>query len=161
MSLGLHSFAAVAAAALMAGATAASAQPYYGYDELPPAPYQVEGGAAYGGCGVDRFTLVGAHAGVTVLGVDLGAGAGLSVPTGGGCAAPAESYAPRAYAPPAPAAYAPPPYAPQPYEAQPYEVQAYGPPPAYGYQPAYGYPQGYPQPMPAAYPPCGCASPAW
>jgi hypothetical protein len=162
MSLGLQSFAAVAAAALAVGATAAGAQPYYGYDALPPAPYQVEGGASYGGCSVDRFTLVGAHAGVTVLGVDLGAGAGLSVPVGGGCAAPAEPYAPRPYAPPAPAAYAPPPYAEPAYAPQAYAPQAYGPPPAYGYAQSYGYAQGYAPPMPAAYPPpCGCAAPAW
>ena len=111
-----------------AGAGAAFAQPYYGYGELPPAPYQVEGGgygyAGGGACGGDRFTLVGAHAGVTVLGVELGAAAGLSVPTYGSCGAQAEVFEPRPYAPPpAPMAYGPP-------------VQAYAPP-AYAYH-AYG-----------------------
>jgi hypothetical protein len=152
MSFGLHAVAAAAAAVLIAGAGAASAQPYYGYGELPPAPYQVEGGGYYGGsgCGGDRFTLLGAHAGVTVLGVDLGAGAGLSVPTGGYCGGEAQSFEPRAYAPPppAPAAYAPPAYgyAPPAYAYQSYAAQSYGPPPMMAPPPAY---------------PCGCEAPRW
>ncbi len=85
--------AASAAAVMLAGASgAAQAQGYYGGGDLPPPPYAYAGvgyGGGYGGgCGRDRFTLVGAHAGVTVLGVDLGAGAGLSVPTDGACGAP-------------------------------------------------------------------------
>ena len=150
MSLGLNAIAAAAAAVLLAGAGAASAQPYYGYGELPPPPYQ-EIGRSYagGGCGGDRFTLLGAHAGVTVLGVDLDAGAGLSVPTGYcGDGGQVEQFEPRPYAPPpAPMAYAPPAY-------------AYAPP-AYAYQ---GYAaQSYQPPMPPpSYPaPCGCEPPRW
>ena len=113
MSSGLNASAGAAAAAAIAGsAGVAGAQPYYGYGQLPPAPYEVYGGGgAGGGCGGDRFTLLGAHAGVTVLGVDLGAGVGLSVPTGYCGEAQPESFQLRPYAmeEPAPAAYGPPP----------------------------------------------------
>ena len=159
MSLGLKSIAAAAAAVLATGAGAASAQPYYGYGQLPPAPYQVYGGGYYGGgggCGGDRFTLLGAHAGVTVLGVDFGGGLGISVPYGDYCgAAQQESYAPRPYAPveSPPAAYGPPPAYPQ------YAPQSYAPAPAYGYQ---GYAAQSYGPPPQAYPsPCGCGATGW
>ena len=115
MSLGLNTAATAAAVVLLTGAGAASAQPYYGYGELPPAPYQVVSGyegATGAGCVTDRFTLLGAHAGVTVLGLDLDAGAGLSVPVGGYCSGPVQIFEPRPYAPPpAPMAYGPPAYA--------------------------------------------------
>ena len=156
MSIALNAIAAAAAAATFVGSAGlAGAQPYYGYGQLPPAPYEVYGGGAYvGGCGGDRFTLLGAHAGVTVLGVDLGAGVGLSVPTGYCGVAQTEQFEPRPYAPPeepAPAAYGPPPTYPQ-----------YAPPPVYAYQ---GYAsQGYSAQSygPPAYPsPCGCGAGGW
>ena len=148
MSLGLNAIAAAAATVLLAGAGAASAQPYYGYGELPPPPYQEIGRSYAGGCGGDRFTLLGAHAGVTVLGVDLDAGAGLSVPTGGYCGGEVESFEPRPYAPPpAPMAYAPPAYA---YAPPSYAYQSYA---AQSYQP--------PMPPPSYPSPCGCEAPRW
>ncbi len=145
MIIGYKVFAASAAALMLAGmGGAAQAQSYYGQGDLPPPPYAYAGGgydAGYGGgrgggCGQDRFTLVGAHAGVTVLGVDLGAGAGLSVPTDGYCGGGAPAFQPRPYAP-APMAY-----------YQGYE-QTYAPPPPPAPPPmAYGYP-------------CGCQTPRW
>jgi hypothetical protein len=149
---------ASALAVLFAGA--AQAQSYYG--AAPRAPYAT---GAYIGVGVGSpdcsFTLVGAHAGVTVLGINAGAGARIGLP--GGC----RDDGPDAYARPV---------------AQPYRDQAYysnggPPPPPYGYQGGgYGYqggyqggyaaPVAYPQPSP--YPaaptygygqPCGCQPP--
>ena len=159
---------AVAVAALTGAAGAAQAQPEYGYGQLPPAPYQEVGGGYEGGCNRENFTLLGAHAGVTVLGVDLGASAHLGVPVDEGCggyAAPA--YAPRPYAPPEqPANYGPPPpyaYAQQGYQEgyQGYAEPSYamqGPPaPGYGYAPmAEPMQQGWGYAAP-----CGCAAPRW
>ncbi len=143
---------------------AAHAQSYYG--EAPRAPYAT---GAYIGVGVGSpdcsFTLVGAHAGVTVLGINAGAGAHIGLP--GGC----HDDGPGTYAQPA---------------AQPYGDQAYygnggppPPPPAYGYQGGYAYqggyqgsyqsgyaaPVAYPQPAPYPAPAygygqqCGCQPP--
>lgn len=144
-----------AAALVLLSTGAAQAQ---GYDSGPRPAYAAAGGY-YGGDGDCRFTLAGAHAGVTVLGINLGAGARLSLPIGCGYDAAQVAYA-------APQPYAPP----QPY----YPPQGYAP--AYGYQGGYpgGYPAsyqgGYAPPVvyaqPAAYPqpaaygyaaaPCGC-----
>lgn len=139
--------AAGAAASLALGGTAAQAQ------YLPPPAYAYSGydyaGAEYG---ANHFTLAGVRAGVTVLGVDLDAHAGLDIGAhgwGGGYG--------RGYYAPQPA-YAPPPQ-PQPvyqgyaggfegggygYEAQP----IYAPQPAYGYDGG-GYGRSYDVP-------CGC-----
>lgn len=132
---------AAAFAVLGGGATQAHAYesgylppPAYAYSQYPTYDY-AEGGYEKD-CG-DRFTLAGAHAGVTVLSIDLDGGARLAV--GGGCH---HHHHPVRYAaPPAPPA----------------------PPPGYGY-PAYAPPQPmYQQPMyqqPAYAPPppmpCGC-----
>ena len=96
---------------------------------------------AYGGCRQDRFTLVGARAGVTVLGVDLGGSAHLSVPVDSECGG-GPAFEPRPYAPPpAPMAYG---------YYQGYQ-QTYAPPPPP--QPPMNYGYGYP---------CGCmAPPRW
>ncbi len=162
MSIGLNAIAAAAATVLLAGsAGSASAQPEYGYGQLPPAPYQEAGG--YGGgssCGRGSFTLIGAHAGVTVLGVDLDAGARLGVPYDSGCSGggyEAQQYQPRPQAPQqGPVGYGgPPPYG---YPSQPYGYQGYAAPSyqqsGYGYAPM---PEG---PPPAYYgSPCGCEVP--
>ena len=132
--MGYAAMAAAAATLMLAGA--AQAHPYYDQGELPPPPYgyaQVNSG---GGCHTDHFTLLGAHAGVTVLGVDLGASAHLGVPVERSCGGGSEVIAPRAYAPPPPMPYSPPPY-------------------AYQGEPGYGY---APPPRPMAWG-CGCAVP--
>ena len=145
-------YVAASAAAISLLAGAASAQPYYGYGQLPPAPYVEAGGyqgGGYGGAcnGGQGFTLLGARAGVTVLGFDLGADAHFNAPAidCGGGEAPAPAFAP---APPAP----------------PPEPMGYGsPPPSYGYE-SYGYaPQPMaPPPQPWAYArPCGCEAGGW
>jgi hypothetical protein len=114
-------------------------------------PYSVGGYAGYDGGGCEGFTLAGANAGVTVLGISVGGGASARI--GGGCGGgyqgAAYASAPvyqggypqgGSYGPPA---YAQPVYAPVAYPSQP----AYAPPP-YGYpQPGYGYGQR-----------CGCQS---
>ena len=157
MSIGLNAVAAgVAAVMLAAFAGAANAQPGYGYGqgydqgygELPPPPYQEVGGAEPAACERDNFTLLGAHAGVTVLGLDLGASAHLGVPVDGDCgqsyAQPA--YEPRPLAPPEPPpAYGPPPV----YYAMPAPPPMVYSPPQPQYAPAWGYGA-----------PCGCAAPA-
>ena len=152
---------ATAAAALVAGG--ANAQPYGygggygggytgGYLPAPAyayAGYGQETGGGYeqgGSQDCDGFTLLGAHAGVTVLGVNAGIGARLGVGDeacrGGG--------RPVQYAPAAPPPQQPE-YAPQfppPQYAQPYPQQNYGPqgpccmappPPPCGCQSAYGW----------------------
>ena len=151
MSILVKAMAAGAAAAMLAGvAGVAQAQPGYGgygYGEPPPPPYQEVGGGPPAACGRDNFTLLGAHAGVTVLGLDLGASAHLGVPVDGDCGqgAAAPAYEPRPYAPPEPAGYAPPP--------------EYGPPPSPCGEPACGQPQydqpqyGQPQYAQPEYPP--------
>ena len=168
MSIGLKALAAGAAAVLLAGlAGSAQAQPGYGYSEdygqLPPPPYQEFGGGGQATCGRDHFTLLGAHAGVTVLGLDAGVSAHLGVPLdedcGQGYAQP--TYEPRPYAPPEqPAGYGPPPYA--------YALPGYGQPayPQMAYpQPMYAEPayalQPQPQPMWGYGAPCGCGAPGW
>jgi hypothetical protein len=140
---------AAAAAALLGGAASASAQPAYGYGygDLPPAPYAEAGAPPVVGasCGSNHFTIVGARAGVTVLGFDVGGSAHFSAPVDSGCWGGGEgvAYPARAYAPP------PPP-----------------PQPAYGYA-GYNYGgYGYEPPPPRAVygyaPPCGCeAPPRW
>ena len=137
MIIGYKAVAVAAAVMLTGGAGAAQAQAYYG--DLPPPPYAYAGGGyagGYGGCRQDRFTLLGARAGVTVLGVDLGASAHLGVPVDGACGGYAPAFQPRPYAP-APMAY-----------YQGYE-QTYAPPPPPAQPMAYGYP-------------CGCqAPPRW
>ena len=143
MIIGYKAIAATAAAWMLAGAGAAQAQGYYG-GELPPLPYAYAGGGyggegyggGGGGCGQDRFTLLGAHAGVTVLGVDLGASAHLGVPVDEECGGGAPAFQPRPYAP-----------APMAYGYQGYGEQGYAPPPPP--QMTYGY--GYP---------CGCMAPS-
>ncbi len=137
--MGYTVIAAAAAALMLAGA--AQAQPYYGEGDLPPPPYAyVRTGHGGGGCHEDHFTLLGAHAGVTVLGVDLGASAHLGVPYERGCGGGyAEEIVPRAYAPPPPVQYAPPSYAYQ------------------GVQ-GYGYAPAEPPPRPMGWG-CGCAIP--
>ncbi len=109
---------AAALAVLGGGATQAHA---YDGGYLPPPAYAYSGydyGAAGAGeeCGGDSFTLAGAHAGVTVLGVDLSGGARLSIGDQGVCHRHHHvRYAARGYAPPPPQpvyqqpAYAPPP----------------------------------------------------
>ena len=152
MSIKLNAVAAAATVtvlALMAGG--ASAQPEYGYGQLPPPPYAYSGGygeATPSSCGGgDGFTLLGAHAGVTVLGVDLGASAHLGVPAGSACEAPPPAFTPRPYAPPQ--------YAPTGYAEQGEEFQG-----GYGQQ---GYPEGEgyaPPPRGWGYQdPCGCVAP--
>lgn len=137
----MYKFLSCTAAALaLLNAGAASAQ---AYDQGPRPPYATGAYIGVGGGDPDcSFTIAGAHAGVTVLGINIGAGARIGVPTG--CEA-------------APAAYAqqPPPPPPAP------------PPPSYGYQGGYqgGYappaayysqPVAYPAPYVYAPPPCGC-----
>jgi hypothetical protein len=127
---------ALAAVSLLGIAGAAHA------DEYGPGPRPPYATGAYIGLGLGSpdcsFTIAGAQAGVTILGINLGGGARLGV--GGGCH---DQYRDSAYAPPPP----PPP--------------AYGggyPSPAYpqggyqqgGYQTGYA-PVGYPAP-----PPCNC-----
>lgn len=128
----------ISTAALFA-AGAAHAQGY-GYEGgyLPPPAYAYYGaptGGYGGGCG-DRFTIVGAHAGVTVLGIDVGGGAGVSV---GGYCNQGGGYAPQAYAPPQPV-----------YQPAPQPVYQPAPPPMY-----YPAPQAAPCCAPPP-PPCGC-----
>jgi hypothetical protein len=126
--------AALAGSAAFAGGAQAQA---YGPG---PRPAYAASGYDYNGGGRERFTLLGARAGVTVLGVDLDASAGLRIglhDRGGYPRGPV--YAPAPYAEPDYGyAYAPPP-------------QAYGPPPMpYSYAPqapVYGF--GYPMV-------CGC-----
>lgn len=138
--------AALGALALMA-AGAANAQ---GYEGRYATGAYVNVGAGNGDCG---FTIAGAHAGVTVLGIRAGAGARVGLP--GGCRYDAPpAYAGQAYAQPG---YGPP----QPY----YASQAYGgevsyyqqgyAQPAYG-PPAYAQPVYAPPPAPAYGQPCGC-----
>ena len=141
MIISCKAVAAAAAAFLLTGAAgAAQAQPSYGKGDLPPPPY-IYVGDVYGGCrSHDEFTLLGAHAGVTVLGLDLGASAHFGVPVESGCeGGSAPVFVPRPYAPPpVPMAYGPPPYA----------YQSYAPPPPP--QPPMGYAYGDP---------CGCVMP--
>ncbi len=140
MIIGYKILAASAAAAMLAGG-AGVAQAQGSYGDLPPPPYAYGGGGyggGYGGgCGHDRFTLLGVHAGVTVLGLDAGASAHLSVPTDGACEGGRPAFTPRPYAQPMGYGY------------QGYE-QTYAPPPPRSPPPmAYGYP-------------CGCqAPPRW
>ncbi len=127
---------ALASGALMGGG-AAQAHDYaypYGYDRGVPA-YATGGyGGGYAPYAPSRFTLFGARAGVTVLGVDLDASAKLQIGASGWGGH-------RGYAPPPPV-YAQPQYAPQ-YAPQPEYVPAptYG---GYSYGPmSYGYSYGH------------------
>ncbi len=120
-----------AAALLAAGAVHAQA-----YDGTPPYAsgpgYGAAPSAGYGG-DCEGFTIVGAHAGVTVLGINVGAGGRARIGDdcrGGG-----------AYPPPAPA------YAPG-YQGAAYQGSAYQGGYPGGYQDAAYQPQAY-----AAYPP--------
>jgi len=144
----MHKILIGAAALALLAAGSASAQGYY--DHGPRPPYGTGAYVGVGGGDADcNFTLAGAHAGVTLLGINLGGGARLSVP--GGCGG---DYGGQV-------AYSAPP-------AQPYYQQPAYQPPGYGYQGAYqagyGYQGGYAAPVVAypapvyAYPsqPCGC-----
>lgn len=143
---------ALASTALVAGTT--SAQGAHGYGGYGPTPaYAAGGGESYAPYDTYNrarpgFTLVGARAGVTVLGVNLDGGAGVRLSVGddgyeGGHRHHHHSR-PVAYAPPPP----PPQYAPEP---------QYAPPPAYGYGGGYVTSYSYP-----TYPaPCGCAPYGW
>ena len=136
---------ALALTTLLAGA--ANAQ---GYDQGPRPPYAT---GAYIGVGVGSpdcsFTIAGAHAGVTVLGINLGGGARIGLP--GSCG---PDVAPAAYGPPPQPTYAPQPYG---YPPPAYSFQGDGYQGA-GYQGGYAQPVAYPQPAPYGYPPppCGC-----
>jgi hypothetical protein len=130
------------AAVFAAGGAQAQGYGYQGGD-LPPPAYAYYG-QQYGdaSCG-DRFTIVGAHAGFTVLGIDVGGAASASV---GGACDHGRDYAPQAYAPPPQPVYQPPVYQPPQYAPQ-YAPQAY-----YAPRPPMYPPQGYA-------PPCGCDRP--
>ncbi len=132
---------AAALAVLGGGATQAQAQaheggylppPAYAYSQYPTYDYGDRGYRE--DCG-DSFTLAGAHAGVTVLGIDLDGGARLAVGDQGRCHHHQHraQHAPPAYAQPAPP---PPPVS--------YGYRGYAPPQPMYQQPAY------------APPPCGC-----
>ena len=144
-------YAAAAAVAMSLLASAANAQPYYGYGQLPPAPYVEQGGyqGGGGGCGGgEGFTLLGARAGVTVLGFDLGADTHFNAPSFNACGGGGGGYAQPSYAPAPPA---PPP-----------EPMGYAPPPSYGYE-SYAPPPMAPPPQTAwGYAqPCGCEDRGW
>lgn len=119
---------ALASGALMGGS--AQAQGYgYGYDEGRPA--YASAGYGYEPYRPRGFTLLGARAGVTVLGIDVDASAKLTVGAHGwGGGSRPTYYAPpqQGYAPPPPPepAYMP---APQPMYVQPSWGVSYG----YGY----------------------------
>jgi hypothetical protein len=116
----------VAAVVLAAPAAGASAQGYGYGPPPPPYAYAGGGGAPAQTCDDAGFTIVGAHAGVTVLGFGLNGGARFTAPTdcggaGYGYGEGQPQFAPRPYAPPAPPmAHAPPPY------AQEYGAQGWG-----------------------------------
>jgi len=119
----------------------------------PPYGSGAYGYAGFNGGGCDGFTIAGAHAGVTVLGIDIGGGARARI--GGDCHGYGAGYAP----PP------PPPEYPGPYMNGGYYNQepAYAAPVAYPAAPVYAAPAyGYSsytyvqQPMYAA--PCGCVA---
>ncbi|MHB8283822.1 MAG: hypothetical protein ACYDD1_04020 [Caulobacteraceae bacterium] len=130
----------IGAGALFA-AGGAQAQGYYPGANLPPPAYAYDT-QQYADPGCGRFTIVGAHAGVTVLGIDIGGGASASVPYCNG----GQDYAPQAYAPRPQPVYQPPMYQPPVYQPPVYQPQYYAPrPPMY-------LPQGYA-------PPCGCDRP--
>ena len=151
------------AAAMTMLAGAASAAQAQSYDGTPP---YASGGYGYGGGDCEGFTIAGVHAGVTVLGVNVGAGGrariGGDCRGGGGGYAPAPVYQGGAYQGAGygyqqqgyqdqgggyygQPQYAQPQYA-QPQYAQPQYAPAYAAPAAYGYaQPVYAQPA-----------PCGC-----
>ena len=140
-------------AAFAIGASPAGAHDV-GYDAY--AGYADEGSD----CGRDQFTILGAHAGATVLGFNAGVGGHFGF--GDGCshhhhharAVPVQAYAPQPepppYVDPYPAAY------PQAPWGAPYAYRTYGQPRIYAPPP--------PPPMyapPPAYDPCGvCARPS-
>lgn len=126
----------IGAAAVFA-AGGAQAQGYYSGGDLPPPAYAYDG-QQYASPECGRFTIVGAHAGVTVLGIDIGASGSASVPYCNG----GQDYAPQAYAPPPQPVYQPPVYQPPVYQPQYYAPR----------QPAY-------PPQCCAPPPCGCDRP--
>ena len=108
-------------------------------------------------CGRDKFTILGAHAGATVLGFNAGVGGHFGF--GDGCghhhhahAAPAQAYTPPPEPPqvdPYPAAY------PQAPWGAPYAYRTYGRPQTYAPPPP-----SYAPPRPGAYDPCDvCARP--
>lgn len=128
----------IAAAALAAPAAGASAQAYEG--DAPPPPYAYTGERAPAPACDDRgFTIVGAHAGVTVLGFGLNGGARFTAPAdcgGYGDGQDAPRFAPRPYAPPMA-------YAPQGYGQQRWGQQGWGG-------------ESYDDPAP-----CGCGPEGW
>jgi hypothetical protein len=142
---------AAAAALTMLAAGAAHAGDY----GRPPYASGAYGYAGYDGGGCGGFTLAGAHAGVTVLGINVGARAQARI--GGGCEGGSGG---AAYAAPQPAyqdpAYQGPSQGSGGYYGQPVYQPAYAAPAAYP-APAYA-PQAYPQPPYGYAPqPCGCA----
>ncbi len=154
--MGTAALLALSVGALSAGM--ASAQSYYGPGPRPP--YAT---GAYLGLGFGEpdcsFTIAGAHAGVTVLGVNLGGGARLGIPGAGACqdggAAPVAYQ--QQYAPPPPPAYPPaqPYYADQGYQGGGYQGGGY-----YN-QGGYPAPVAYPQPVYGGgyQQPCNCGGP--
>ena len=145
----LKILAASAALSLLA-AGAAQAQDY----GTPPYGSGAYGYAGYGGNGCEGFTIAGAHAGVTLLGFNLGGGARLGF-DGGGCGG-------GGYAPAAGPAYPRGDYVNGGYYNQQdaYPPQAYAAPVAYAappvvYAPAYTYSQPV-YAAPSYVQPCGC-----
>ena len=143
---------AAAIAVLAAGVAHAQA-----YDGTPP--YASGGYAGYSGGDCDGFTIAGAHAGVTLLGISVGGGARARIGgdcRGGGAAyAPPQAYQGGGYQ----GGYQDAGYQPQPYQAQGYQGQGYQ---GQGYQGQGGYynQQGY-APQPAYYPPVYVAPAAY
>ena len=121
---------ALAAVSVLGMASVAHADEY---GAGPRPPYAT---GAYIGLGLGSpdcsFTIAGAQAGITILGISLGGGARLGV--GGGCH---EHYRDAQYAPPPPPAYQ------GGYQGGGYQSG--------GYQRGYAAPIGYPAP-----PPCNC-----
>jgi hypothetical protein len=136
-------FALAAAAVLLP--SLAQAQDYGG----PPGGSDAYGYARYDGASCGGFTIAGAHAGITVLGISVGAGA----------RARAGEDCPRAAppAPPVPAAYGPEAYAPSAPAPYPAYAPAYAPP-GYSYAlPSYPVEQVWVSPPYSYAPsPCGC-----
>jgi hypothetical protein len=128
-------FVMLAAAALSVAGGAAHAQDY------GRPPYASNAYAGYDGGGCGGFTIVGVHAGVTVLGIDVGAGGRARIGgdcrsgyTGGAAYAPAPVYQGQGYSG-------------QGYQAQGYQtypVQGYGDQGGYYNEPAYAAPASYP-----------------
>ena len=140
---------ALAAAATVLAAGAAHAQDY----GAPPYASGGYGYANYNGGDCEGFTIAGAHAGVTVLGINIGGGARARI--GDDCG----GYHGGGYAPqpqPVYQGYQDQGYQPQYVNGGYYNAPSYAQPAAYPYQPAYAQPV-YAQPSYGYAPqPCGC-----